>query len=85
MLEEVQELGDSVTRDQIHGLKDVLGNALYDLLDYAFESETEDEAKERVGVFVSAAKTSPLKLFEARKILSKNQMEIVMGFLGDDE
>jgi len=83
MLEKVQQLGDSVTRDQINGLKDALGNALYDLLDHAFESETEDEAKERVDTFVSAAKKSPVKLLKARKLLKGEQKEIVMEFLGD--
>ncbi len=83
MLEKVQQLGDSVTRDQINDLKDALGNALYDLLDHAFESETEDEAKERVAAFVSEAKKSPLKLLRARKALHGNQKQIVMEFLGD--
>jgi len=83
MLEKVQQLGDSVTRDQIKKLKDALGNTLYDLLDLAFEAETEDEAKERVSAFVSAAKESPLKILKARRLLDEEQKAIVMGFLGD--
>lgn len=83
MLEKVQDLGDSVTRDQINGLKDALGNALYDLLDHAFESETEEEAKERVAAFVSSAKKSPLKLIKARRLLTVEQKAVVMGFLED--
>jgi len=83
MLEKVQQLGDSVTRDQIKKLKGALGNTLYDLLDLAFEAETEDEAEERVGAFVSAAKESPLKILKARRLLDEGQKAIVMGFLGD--
>ena len=83
MLEKVQELGDSVTREQIKGLKGALGNSLYDLLDHAFDSETEEEAKERVAAFVSSAKKSPLKILKARKLLRPEQKTIVMEFLED--
>ena len=83
MLEKVQQLGDSVTRDQIKGLKSALGDDLYDLLDHAFDAETEDEAQERVDSFVSAAKKSPLKVLKARKLLQPEQKKIVMEFLED--
>lgn len=83
MLEKVQDLGDSVTHEQIKGLKDALGDALYNLLDHAFESETEEEAKERVATFVSSAKSSPIKLIKARKLLTAEQKAVIMGFLED--
>lgn len=83
MLEKVQKLGDSVTRDQINGLKKALGDDLYDLLDLAFDAETEGEAKERVDIFVSAARKSPIRVLKARKILNPEQKKIVMEFLED--
>jgi hypothetical protein len=83
MLEKVQQLGDSVTREQINKLKGTLGDELYGLLDHAFDSETEDEAKDRVDAFVSSAKKSPLKVLRVRKILSPEQKGIIMEFLGD--
>ena len=81
MLEKVQILGDSVTRDQIKQLRGALGDSLYDLLDFAFESETEEDANERIASFVSEAKGSPLKLLKARKLLTDDQKVIVMEFL----
>lgn len=81
MLEKVQTLGDSVTRDQIKKLKDALGDPLYDLLDQAFEAATDEEARERVNLFAAAAKGSPLKILNARRLLTEEQKAIVLGFL----
>ena len=81
MLEKIQELGDLVTREQISDLKKALGDDLYGLLDHAFDSETEDDAKDRIGVFVAAVKKSPVKMFKARSVLNDEQKAIIMGFL----
>jgi len=82
MLEDIQELGETVTRDQILELTKVLGEDLYGLLDHAFESETEEGAKERSAAFVASAKKSPLKVLRARGILNKEQKKLIMDFLG---
>lgn len=76
-LEKVQELGDSVTQDQVKLLKQALGDSLYDLLDSAFEAKTEEEASARVSEFVAEAKKSLMKIMMARRILKDNQKEII--------
>ena len=81
MLKAVQELGDSVSRAQIKELRSVLGDGLYSLLDSAFDSDTEEEAKERVDAFVSLAKENKMKLLKARRILDKDQKELIMKFM----
>lgn len=83
MLEKIQEFGETVTRGQIEDLKKALGDKLYGLLDFAFESETEKEAKDRIAAFVSEAKRSPLKMLKARGILSSDQKAVVADFLDD--
>ena len=80
MLEKIQEFGETVTREQIKGLKKSLGDELYGLLDRAFESDTEEEAKERIAAFVSKAKKSPLKVLKARSILSAEQRAVIADF-----
>ena len=84
MLEEIQKLGDSVSTSQIRYLRNMLGDKLFVLLDFAFDAETEEEASERVDAFVSAAKKSPLKMLKARRILNKDQKAIIMEFLEED-
>ena len=80
MLKAVQELGDSVSHAQIKELRSALGDGLYSLLDSAFDSDTEEEAKERVAAFVSSAKENKIKLLKARRILDKDQKELIMKF-----
>ena len=84
MLEKIQEFGETVTREQIHGLKKSLGEDLYELLDRAFESETEEEAKERIDTFVSAAKKSPVRVLKSRGILTGDQKAVIAEFMGTD-
>lgn len=81
MLKAVQELGDSVSHAQIKELRLVLGDDLYSLLDYAFDSDSEEEANERVAAFVSSAKDNKIKLLKARRILDKDQKELIMKFM----
>ena len=81
MLNKVRYLGESITRDQIKGLKDILGDSLYNMLDLAFEAKTEDEVNDRILSFVSEAKRSPLKIMKARRLLSDEQKSIIMEFL----
>jgi len=85
MLETVQELGDSVTREQLKSLKDVLGDELFGLLDHAFDSETDEEAKERIAAFVAKAKkkSNALRILKARRLLDAEQKKMIMQFLGD--
>lgn len=83
MLDEVKFLDESLTVSQISDLKSTLGASLYALLDLAFDSESEEDAKVRVAEFVSAAKKSPLKIIKARGILSPEQSEAVMKFLDE--
>lgn len=83
MLQRVKELGDSIGREQSVDLKRILGENLYNLLDFALDSETEDDARKRIDTFVSVIKGSPLKIFKARKVLTDRQREIIMEFLGE--
>jgi len=85
MLESIQELGDSVSHAQIKELRSALGDDLFSLLDLAFDSDTEEEAKERIDAFVSSAKNNVLKIFKARKVLDKDQTRLIMEFLEGDE
>jgi hypothetical protein len=85
MLESIQELGDSVSHAQIKELRSALGDDLFSLLDLAFDSDTEEEAKERIDAFVSSAKKNVLKIFKARKVLDKDQTRLIMEFLEGDE
>jgi len=83
MLEKVNELCDSMTIAQASELKEVLGAELYDLLDLAFESDSEDEARSRISDFVSLAKKHPFKLIKARKLLDDNQKNIIIEFMNN--
>lgn len=83
MLEKVQQLGDSVTRDQLKDLEKTLGEKLFSLLDHALDSEDEEEAESRVAAFVAEAKKSPIKVLKVRKILTPEQKDIVMELMGD--
>lgn len=85
MLEDVEQLSDSTTAQQAKALKSALGDRLYGLLDSALDSESEEEAVERVGKFVGEAKkkSNIMKMIKARKLLTPEQKQIVMKFLGD--
>lgn len=84
MLEKVKKLSESMTPEQAETLRSTLGGALFDLLEFALESETEDEATERVAAFVAAAKKNLMKVLKARRTLTPEQRTIVMDFLDDD-
>ena len=84
MLKAVQELGDSVSPAQIKELRSILGDDLFSLLDCAFDSETEEEAKERVDAFVSSAKDNAVKMLRARRVLDKDQKDLIMKFMGEN-
>jgi hypothetical protein len=76
-LDKVRDLGDSVTQEQVRLLRQALGDPLYNLLDLAFESKSEDEALARVSEFVTEAKKSVMKIMMARKILKDDQKAII--------
>jgi hypothetical protein len=85
MLEAVQELGDSVTHEQLKQLRDTLGDELFGLLDAAFDADSEEEAQERVSAFVDMAKKNKLKILKARRILDEEQKKLIMSFMKEEE
>lgn len=83
MLSQLKKLNGSLSEDQRKDLRRVLGDDLYELFANAAESITEDEASQRVEKFAEAAGKSPLKVFKARKILTRSQKDIVLNFIKD--
>jgi len=81
MLEAIQELGDSASHDQLKKLKDILGSDLFGLLDTAFDSTTEEEAKERIDAFVQSAKKNAIRMLKARRVLDDDQKRLIMNFM----
>jgi len=85
MLDDIKKLGDTISIEQDRALKKDIGEELFKLLDSMLESETEDEARERVDIFISYIKKKPLRILKAKKILNEPQLDIILRFLGDDE
>jgi len=78
MLDKIKQLESSLSFHQEKQLKSILGKEIYDLFDELIDSETEDSAREKMIVFVSAAKKSPHRMLLAQKILSEEQSDIIM-------
>lgn len=81
MIKEVEELANSISGNQLRGLKSALGNRIFVLLENVLDSETEEEAESSVKHFVEEAKKNIGKVFKARKILDDRQVELILKFL----
>lgn len=73
MLEKVQHLGDSITGEQHKKIQATLGDELFGLLEHAFDSETDEEARERVTSFIEGAKKHRLRVLRMRSIFNAEQ------------
>lgn len=77
MLDKVQHLGDSITGEQHKKIQATLGDDLFGLLEHAFDSETEDEARERVAAFIEGAKKYRLRVLRMRSLFSSDQKALL--------
>jgi hypothetical protein len=78
MLEKVQHLGDSITGEQHKKIQATLGDELFGLLEHAFDSESDDEARERVAAFIEGAKKHRLRVLRMRSIFSGEQKSLLL-------
>ena len=83
MLESVKRFRDSITDEQRQDVKTVLGDELAQTFNSVLESETEQQVKERIGLFIAAVRKQPVKMFRLRRKLTDEQKVIVDGFLED--
>lgn len=84
MLETIQKLKPTITQEQRQKLEGILKD-VYPIFSEALESNSETEAKERVGKFTEALKRAPLKALKLNRLLTKEQRAIVFDLMPDDE
>jgi len=84
MLEKVQQLSDSITGEQYRRVQSALGENLFDLLEHAFDSEDEDQAKERVRAFISEAKNHKFRVLKMRRIFTSDQQSLLVDLWEDN-
>jgi queuine/archaeosine tRNA-ribosyltransferase len=85
LLEKVNKLGDSLTREQVAKLQKALGGDIFAIFDNALDSKNEEEASERVKLFIDTVKKSPIKMIKARKLLNKEQKSIIIELLENND
>lgn len=83
MLEKVQHLGDSITGEQHKKIQATLGDELFGLLEHAFDSETDEEARERVTFFIEGAKKYKLRVLRMRSIFNTEQKSLLLDLWED--
>jgi len=77
LLDKVQHLGDSITGEQHKKIQATLGEELFGLLEHAFDSETEEEARERVASFIDGAKKQRLRVLRMRSLFNADQKSLL--------
>lgn len=83
-LKKIKELEDSISGPQLADIKEALGKRLWTSLNSALDSSTEEEAEERIAIFVAMAKRNVIKVMKVRNVLDDRQKDIILYLMDDD-
>jgi len=84
MLQILKELHKSITIEQRKEIDPILGDDLSRLLDLLLQTDTEEDAENRLREFKSLAKKSPVKVFKMRRKLTAHQKSLIMQLVEDE-